>query len=136
MRRTFFFLSGFSFTNIQDSQDSRRSDYCRELTSAHSWQPDSNLEPFVSERKSLTTKLRTLLFITVSKFWWRLKPFDLTIPGWVFVKWSYFLKYSCNYVSKIPFYLYQRKRKMNVTFAQSYFAFINSSWDLFLERSY
>ena len=30
---------------------------CRELTSAHSWQPDSNWEPSVSERKSLTTKL-------------------------------------------------------------------------------
>ena len=28
-------------------------DYCRELTSAHSWQPDSNREPLVSERKSL-----------------------------------------------------------------------------------
>ena len=29
-------------------------DYCRELTSAHSWQPDSNWEPLISERKSLT----------------------------------------------------------------------------------
>ena len=61
----FFFLSGFSFTNIHDSRDSREGggylfnsslplppasqtlrhqpgDYCRELTSAHSWQPDSN----------------------------------------------------------------------------------------------
>ena len=35
-------------------------DYCRELTFAHSWQPDSNREPLVSERKSLTTKLRAL----------------------------------------------------------------------------
>ena len=35
-------------------------DYCRELTSAHSQQPDSNREPLVSERKSLTTKLRAL----------------------------------------------------------------------------
>ena len=34
--------------------------YCRELTSTHSQQPDSNREPLVSERKSLTTKLRTL----------------------------------------------------------------------------
>ena len=32
-------------------------DYCRELTFAHSQQPDSNREPLVSERKSLTTKL-------------------------------------------------------------------------------
>ena len=31
--------------------------YCRELISAHSQQPDSNREPLVSERKSLTTKL-------------------------------------------------------------------------------
>lgn len=30
-------------------------DYCRELISAHSLWPDSNLEPFFSERKSLTT---------------------------------------------------------------------------------
>ena len=35
-------------------------DCCRQLTSAHSWQPDSNREPLVSERKSLTTKLRAL----------------------------------------------------------------------------
>ena len=35
-------------------------DYCRELTSAHSQQPHSNREPLVSERKSLTTKLRAL----------------------------------------------------------------------------
>ena len=33
-------------------------DYCKELTSAHSWQPDSNREPLVSEHKLLTTKLR------------------------------------------------------------------------------
>ena len=31
-------------------------DYCRELTSAHSLQPDSNREPLVSKCKSLTTK--------------------------------------------------------------------------------
>ena len=32
--------------------------YCRELTSAHRQKPDSNRELLVSERKSLTTKLR------------------------------------------------------------------------------
>ena len=80
------FLSGFSFTNIHDSQDSRRRgrllltfpyhfhfyhfttlrklrhqprDYCRKLTSACSQQQDSNREPLVSKRKSLTTKLRS-----------------------------------------------------------------------------
>ena len=35
-------------------------DYCRELTSAHGWEPDSNREPLVTERKSLTTKLLIL----------------------------------------------------------------------------
>ena len=35
-------------------------DCCGELTSAHSWQPDSNREPLVSGCKSLTTKLRAL----------------------------------------------------------------------------
>ena len=39
-------------------------DCCWELTSAHSWQPDSNREPLISERKSLTTKLRALDVIT------------------------------------------------------------------------
>ena len=33
---------------------------CRELTSAHSQEPDSNRELLISKRKSLTTKLRTL----------------------------------------------------------------------------
>ena len=47
-------------------------DYCRELTSAHSWQPDSNREPLVSERKSLTTKLRATKLCT-SKYWGKLK---------------------------------------------------------------
>ena len=31
--------------------------YCKELTSAHSQQPESNREPLVAKRKSLTTKL-------------------------------------------------------------------------------
>ena len=35
-------------------------DYCRELTSAHNQQPDSNQEPLVSKRKLLTTKQRAL----------------------------------------------------------------------------
>ena len=35
-------------------------DCCRELTSAHSQQPDSNREPLVSGRKLLTTNLHTL----------------------------------------------------------------------------
>ena len=35
-------------------------DCCRELTSAHSQQPDLNREPLVSGRKLLTTNLHTL----------------------------------------------------------------------------
>ena len=38
--------------------------YFRELTSAHSQQPDSNREPLVSECKSLSTKLRTLGYVS------------------------------------------------------------------------
>ena len=37
-------------------------DYCRELISAHSQQSDSNREPLVSKRKSLTTMLRALIY--------------------------------------------------------------------------
>ena len=69
-----FFLSGLSFTNILDLQDSsgrgmlsfnsslpfppssrtlrqQPGNYCREFTSAHSQQPDSNREFLVSECK-------------------------------------------------------------------------------------
>ena len=76
-------LSGFSFMNIHESQDYKGrgghfinsslplatasqtlrhqpGDYCRVLTSAHSQQFDSNWEPLVSKRKSLTTKLCAL----------------------------------------------------------------------------
>ena len=83
MKKQFFFLSWFSFTNIHRtagegggyifhsflplppaSQTLRHypDDYCRELVSTHSQQPDSKWEPLVSERKSLTTKLRALSF--------------------------------------------------------------------------
>ena len=81
-----FFLSGFSFTYIHESQDSRRwredegypfssfiplppasetlryqlGNYCRELTSTYRQQLDSNQKLLVSEHKSLTTKLRAL----------------------------------------------------------------------------
>ena len=44
-------------------------DYCRELTSAHSQQPDSIRESLVSERKSLTTKLRALLTTKLRAQW-------------------------------------------------------------------
>ena len=44
-------------------------DCCREPTSAHSWQPDSNQEPLVSERKSLTSKLRAFASGVLKKNW-------------------------------------------------------------------
>ena len=37
-----------------------RGDCCRELTSAHNQRPDCNRKLLISERKSLTTKLRPL----------------------------------------------------------------------------
>ena len=40
-------------------------DYWRELTSAHSWQPDSNRKLLLSQRKLLTTKLRDLLIFII-----------------------------------------------------------------------
>ena len=68
------YLCNSSLPLSHPSQTSRHQlvDYCKELTSAHSQQPDSNREPLVSERKSPTTKLRalklTLLFVfTVSQ---------------------------------------------------------------------
>ena len=63
------------------------------------------------------------LFITTTDFWRRLEPSHRTILGSVLAKCSYFLKACCNYVS---FYLYIKKRKMNVTFTQEFFAFTNS----------
>ena len=88
----YFFLSGFSFTSIHESQDCRGrgghvfisslplppasqtlrhwpGDHCRELSSAHSQQPDSSWEPLVSERKLLTTKLRALISYAPSSRW-------------------------------------------------------------------
>ena len=40
-------------------------DYCRELTSTHSRQPDSKRVPLVSERKPITTKLRAHKYVKV-----------------------------------------------------------------------
>ena len=81
-----FFLSGFSFTNIHHLQDSRVKkrlsfklllttsicsnnirhqsvDYCSELISTHSKQPDSNREALISECKLVTIKLRALKLV-------------------------------------------------------------------------
>ena len=45
-------------------------DYCRELTSTHSQQLNSNRKPLISERKLLTTKLWALIFFN---FFWVFK---------------------------------------------------------------
>ena len=55
-----FFNSSLPLPPASQTLRHQPGDYCRELTSAHSQQPDSNREPLVSERKSLTTKLRAL----------------------------------------------------------------------------
>ena len=56
----YFFNSSLSLPPALQTLRHQPGDYCRELTSPHSWQPDSNQEPLVSERKSLTTKLCAL----------------------------------------------------------------------------
>ena len=80
LKNGFFFLCEFSFRNIHESQECRGSGEDISLTphyhfhplhrqtlaerllqrAVHSQQSDSNWEPLVSERKSLTTKLRGL----------------------------------------------------------------------------
>ena len=73
----FFFCLGFAsrtFTNHRTAREGgghsinsslqtlrhQLDNYCRDLTSGHSQQPDSNRAPLVSECKLLTTKLRAL----------------------------------------------------------------------------
>ena len=60
----FLFNSSLPLPPASQALRHQPGDYCRELTSAHSWQPGSNREPLVSERKSLTTKLRALVICT------------------------------------------------------------------------
>ena len=49
----FLFNSSLPLPPASQALRHQPGDYCRELTSAHSWQPGSNREPLVSERKSL-----------------------------------------------------------------------------------
>ena len=73
LKYIFFFYLGFlsrTFTIHGTAGEGglhRHLDISRELTSAHSWKPDSNREPLVSECKSLTTKLRALKYIISPK---------------------------------------------------------------------
>ena len=56
-------LLNFSLPLTSALQTLRRElgNYCRELISAHSWQPDWNQKLLVSKGKSLTTKRRSKL---------------------------------------------------------------------------
>ena len=57
-----FFNSSLPFPPASQTRRHQLGDYLRELTSAHRQQPDSNRELLISERKSLTTKLRALYY--------------------------------------------------------------------------
>ena len=59
-----FFNSSLPLPPASQALRHQPGDYCRELTSAHSQQPDSNREPLASKRKSVTTKLRALYYQT------------------------------------------------------------------------
>ena len=61
----YFFKSSLPLPLASQTPRHQPGNYCRELTSAHSQQPDSNHEPLVSERKSLTAKLRVLAKIYI-----------------------------------------------------------------------
>ena len=56
--RGYFINSSLPLPPASQTLRHQPGDYCRELTSADSQQPESNRKPLVSERKSLTTKLR------------------------------------------------------------------------------
>ena len=62
----YFFNSSLPLLPASQTPRHQLGDYCRELTSVHSWQPESKREPLVSERKSVTTTLRALSNGTVS----------------------------------------------------------------------
>ena len=63
-----FVISSLSLPPALQKLRHQPGDYCRQITSADRQQPDSNREPLVSERKSLTTKLPTQkLFLEIRK---------------------------------------------------------------------
>ena len=53
--------SSYSLPSASQTLRHQPGNYCRELTSAHSQQPNSNREPLVSECNFLTIKPRTLV---------------------------------------------------------------------------
>ena len=54
----YFFNSSLPLPFASQTFRYQRDNYCRQLTSAYSQQPDSNWEPLFSEHKSLIAKLR------------------------------------------------------------------------------
>ena len=63
----YFFKSSLPLSPPSQILRHQLDDYCRELTSSHSQQPDSNGKSLVSECKSLATKLRALSIIVYHK---------------------------------------------------------------------
>ena len=61
-----FFNSSLPLPPASQILRHQSADYCRELTSANREQPDLNREPLISERKSLTTKLRAPVVLCLS----------------------------------------------------------------------
>ena len=59
-----FFNSSLPLPPASQTFRHQPGDYRRELTPTHSQQPDSNRESLLSERKSLTTKLRVEIAIS------------------------------------------------------------------------
>ena len=91
-------------------------DYCRELTSAHRYQPDSSREPLVSERKLVTifTHLTNVSFDDILNGLFKVMNKELLFPQCCFIASRYCLKqysrqivksfkYAWNFVSPIWF---------------------------------
>ena len=70
-----FFNSSLPLPPASQTLRHQPGNYCKELTSIHSQQPDSNREPLVSERNSLTTKLRALKTRLFTQYYIRLLNF-------------------------------------------------------------
>ena len=68
--RGHYFNSSLPLQSASQKLRHQPGDYCRELTSAHSQLPDSNWEPLVSVRKSLTTELRASDYIEIIPLVW------------------------------------------------------------------
>ena len=80
-----FFNSSLPLPPASQTFRHQPGDYCRELTSAHSYQPDSSREPLVSWRKLLTTKLRALEFLDQTKLGQEIPGGNVTTKSEIFL---------------------------------------------------